>query len=359
MRNSEKKIIQINSSSDFGGGPQVMWEIVNGLKNLFSFVIIAPKGPFLEKYHQAGIKVYTLPIRSYNPFLIFEIRRILKKEKPDLIHTHGKGAGIWGRLATRHSKISVIHTPHGLHYRKYHKFLRFFYFILERWLSKQTVKIVNVSKSEKNEALELKLYPSEKSIVIPNGINVEFFLKFKSSFSQNALINIGRLNSQKNQKELIEIMRYLPEDITLEIIGEGQEREKIEGLIKKYNLENRIELIGALPREEALNHLRKSKIYISTSLWEGLPLTLLEAGIIGIPIVATKVTGNIDIIEDGKTGFFYDSGNPKQAAEKIKKLLGNEKLYQQISENTKEKIRREFSLDQMLKEYQNLYQSIT
>jgi len=358
MPDFKPKIIQINSSSDVGGGPQVMWDIIEGLKNFFQFVVITPKGPFLEKYQKAGIKTYPVSIRSFNPFLILKIRKILKKEKPDLIHTHGKGAGIWGRLAAHHTKILVVHTPHGLHYREYNRFFRFFYFILEKWLSKQTTKIVNVSESERKEALNFRLHSPEKSIVIPNGIDIESFSKFKLSPSQNILINIGRLNPQKNQKELIEIIRYLPDDVTLEIIGEGGERRKIENLIKKYRLEKRVKLIGSLPREETLNLLAKSKIYVSSSLWEGLPLTLLEAGALGIPIVATKVTGNIDIIEDNNSGFLYENGSPRQAAEKIKKLLMDKELYQKISKNIKEAVKEKFSLEKMIKDYKNLYQSL-
>ena len=350
------KIMEINSSSDSGGGSAVMFDIVNNLKNDFEFVVVAPQGPYIDKYQHINIRTHILSIRSLNPILIFTIKNIIKNEGINLVHTHGKGAGIWGRLAAYLAGVPVLHTFHGIHYKTLNPLVKNFYLLLEKFLSKLTDLTINVSGSEKNEGLSLSLYSEKKSKIILNGIEIP-----KNRINQrsiNKIINIGNIGQPKNQIALVRIVQHLPSDIHIYIVGRTKDQNEVNQIkneIKVLGLKNRVHLLGEKTHEEVINELNTTYIYLSTSLWEGLPLTLLEAGSLGIPIVASRVVGHTDVIEDGQTGFLFDLNKPQEAVHKIKLLLNDSELYGRISKNIQHKIIKDFSLDKMVNEHRELY----
>ena len=350
------RILEINSSSDSGGGPAVMLDIIQSLKDRFDFIIVAPPGPYMDKYRALGIITYPVPVRSLNPLLIRRIKQIINHEHIGLVHTHGKGAGIWGRLAAASSAIPAIHTFHGLHYRNMNFLAKKFYFLLEKYLSKRTTRLINTSESENEEGLRLGLYPKNKSTIIHNGIAVHAAKGLPRD--PHKIISIGNISQQKNQQELVEIAKILPADMHIDIIGRSKDDallRQIKLAIQAAGVSERVRLLGEKTAEEISYELQTSFAYLTAALWEGLPLTLLEAGSSGLPVVASNTVGHTDIVRDGETGFIFELGHPAQAVEKISRLRDSS-LYQKISANLQNEINMHYSLGQMIAGYQSIYE---
>ena len=165
------------------------------------------------------------------------------------------------------------------------------------------------------------------------------------------MVSVCRFVRQKNIKEVLKIAKKLPE-INFLIIGDGELLEEIKKSISEISLKN-INLVGS--KKNIYDYLYKSDIYLSTSLYEGLPLSILEAMSVGLPIVASNVTGNLDTIEHGKSGYLYELKNVIQAVRYIKKLANDKYKRINFGKNAFERQRKCFSKDIMLSEYLQLY----
>jgi len=271
--------------------------------------------------------------RTHNPlsnlFFIFEIKKFLDKEKIDVCHFNSTNAlvGAIGAKISK-SKPKTIFTIHGLsildpNYKK-NLWLKPIYWLGFKFLLFFVDVSVFVSNKNLEDAKKLKLV--KNGVVIYNGIPEPEFLEREESrrfFEEKTKINlkdkfvigsIGRLDYQKNYEFLIdvfpEILKIKPEAIAI-IVGEGPERKKLENLIEKLNLKEKIFLIGEL--KDASKYLKAFDLFILPSRYEGLSITLIEAIFAQIPILASDVGGNKEIV--GKECVFK---NEKEFLEKIK-----------------------------------------
>jgi len=144
-------------------------------------------------------------------------------------------------------------------------------------------------------------------------------------------------------------------DIKLLVLGEGKDKNKLEVQIRDFNLEKNIFLLGR--KENVSDHLNASDVFVMPSLWEGLPLALLEAMICGLPVVATNVGGVPEVITDGKNGFLVEPKNSLILAKKIEYLLNLEpERRKKMGLEGKKIVEEKFSLEKMVKNYENLYE---
>ncbi|MCS0826788.1 glycosyltransferase family 4 protein [Cytobacillus firmus] len=285
--------------------------------------------------------------------------KLLRTIKPDIVHCHSSKAGVIGRISAFFIGVkSIYYTPHGYYFLndnltnvKKHLFI-----LVERILSKISKKNVHVSYGEENKAIEYRVLNKERSTVIFNGIN-----KISSSIKQlgSGKIIIGtiaRMDHQKNPWEFVNIAEKMcNENSSIEFwyIGDGELFESIELYIKSKQLEENIKLMGFKPN--ATNFLRDFDVFLSTSFYEGLPYTLIEAMSAGVPIVASDVTGNNEIVSDGNNGFNYELKNINEAVEKINILIQNKRLRKEIAIKAINIFDEKYSLDKMLSDYQKLY----
>ena len=140
------------------------------------------------------------------------------------------------------------------------------------------------------------------------------------------------------------------------LVGDGILREEIETLIAKFNLEQQVILTGW--RRDIACILSAIDIFVLTSLWEGLPISALEAMAVSLPVVATNTGGISEIVWEGKTGFLVSPGDMNRMADKLKYLLGDEDLRNQIGRNAKDSLGSDFSIENTLKDTETLYQDL-
>ena len=240
--------------------------------------------------------------RSVNPFndikAIFEIKRIQKKVDPDIIHLHSSKAGVIGRLAFYGNNTKLFYTPHGYSFLMMDQSIlkRKIYKAIEWIFAKTNCTTISCSRGEYKETLKL----TKNATYVNNGINVDELkeslqdISVSSSVSEHRVFTLGRICYQKNPELFNKIAESFPE-IPFIWIGDGDLRDKLTA--------KNISITGWLQREDALKVASNSDIFILTSLWEGLPISLLEAMYMKKTCIVSKVIGNKNVIKNGCNGF--------------------------------------------------------
>jgi glycosyltransferase involved in cell wall biosynthesis len=356
----------ISSSGGTGGGPILISILCRHLYEKFNFFFAIPHNEKIfqllekENYNQ----IFNISERKIKIKELINLSIFIKFNSIDIIHSHGKGAAFIGRLIALCLNKPHIYTFHGIHMQCYGKVYVFFYRIYEFFFGFLDSRKVFVSKSEKQFAKNSGIYFRNNYSIIHNGV-ISYDEKNKNQIRnklrraykidniEKCIISVCRFVPQKNIFEFIEIAG-LCKEFKFFLIGDGPLKSEINLYIKKLNLKN-IYLTGMITN--VFDYLCFCDLFLSTSIYEGLPLSIIEAMSVGLPIVASKVTGNIDTIEDRKTGFFYDLGNPIMAAKKIKLILSNENLMKEIGLRSKLRQKNLFDSKKMAAEYQKIYKS--
>lgn len=283
---------------------------------------------------------------------LIKLKRVLRKEKPDIVHLNSSKAGFLGRIAcfsNRFNMDNVFYNPHGFSFLQNNEpiWKRKIYFFLESFAAKLGGKIIGCSKGEYEECLKI----SPKCININNGIDTKIIdeiingLKIKSN-GKLKIGTVGRICNQKNPKLFNDIAKYF-NDYDFIWIGDGDLRGNLE--------EKNIEITGWLDRKEVIKELINVDIFILTSLWEGLPLSLLEAMYLGKPVIISSSITNIGVINVDINGFIaYKLSDYIKIIKHIKK--NNIMQDEMFKEEVKNNIIVKYGEKQMVKKYVNLYE---
>jgi glycosyltransferase involved in cell wall biosynthesis len=370
--------MQINVTSKLGGGSQHMYLLIKGLINSdrYRIVAICPNdGPYFWKLQALGIEVIDLPIRTYSFKVAFELLKIVRREKIHVIHSHGKGAGMYSRPLGILTGIPVVHTFHGLHYHTYHELTRRSYLWIERVLGSFTAEVINVSKGEQDEAFKLGILQRHKGVVIYNGVDVNLFDNITANPSQKReelsiekgtflIGTVARISVQKGLEYLLQglhILSYRIPNFKCLIIGDvpfGEERLQLYLLnrMQELGLQEHVVFMG--PRLDVRALLEILDLYVSCSLWEGLPIALIEAMACRKAIVATDVVGNNEVVVDGETGFLVPSRDPESLARKMAQLLQNYSLREKFGEKGRRRAESYFSSEEMVRATEEVYRTV-
>lgn len=309
-------------------------------------------------------KLLELPYRSFSVIHLIRLIFFIKRNKIDIIHAHGKGAGIYARLAKIFTpKTYLIYTLHGLHITNYTKSMKYIYVFLERVLGRLTNLFINVSNGEKQVCLDNKLFNVSKSIVIYNAIENdennypakdELRRKLNLPIDRFLILSVIRFNPQKNITAVLDIAQNFSDDknFMFILIGDGEEKSTIEKKISENKIEN-IKLLGY--QKNVNEYLHASDLFLSTSLWEGLPYSLIEATRAGIPIVASDVTGNNEVVFDKQNGYLFQADDIDSAAHLLKELRDSNKTLETFGKNSKRVFEEHFVLQRMINKLEEVY----
>jgi len=326
-RNKVINVLEMIDSSMVGGGQKHLYSLVQGLdKTKFNIsVVVSDDGPLFKKLLSDGIRVFRTDIRkNFNPFTILRLYKILKTNKIDVIHTHGTVAGVWGRLAASLARTPVIiYTLHGIHYLNSHnRIFKQIFILIDQILSKFSDKIICVATSDQEKGYKFKLFEKGKSIVIYNGVDPDFFKPTGDSLAKRREFNIkpespvvgivARLHIQKGYHyffKAINLVKKSYPDIRALVIGDGPQLEELRERVQQLELNDNIIFTGT--RDDIPELLNMMDVFVLSSLWEGMPLTALEAMSCKKPIVVTEVDGVSEALTDGETGILVPPKNPE------------------------------------------------
>ena len=359
MNIQKTKILLISASGKTGGGPSHIFLLRELLEDEFDFYLAMPS--FNYKNMQFDNNKY-LEIAERKILLMDIIRLVMffRKNSIDIIHAHGKGAGLIARIIKIFLNKPLIYTFHGVHTTCLNRLKKYIYIFYENstgWLDDEKVF---VSLSEKLQAINLKIFIGKKNRIINNCtkkmIRSEFNLeknneKIGINNKKKNIISICRLVDQKNIFEIFEIAKKL-QIYNFVVLGNGYLFDKAKIYIESKKIEN-VYLLGN--KKDVFKYLYESDLFLSTSLYEGHPISILEAMSIGLPIVATKVTGNTDTIKNNFSGLFYSLGDINEAVKCIEKIMQNSDLKLEISNNSFLTHRKLFTTKIMKNKYLSLY----
>ncbi len=308
-----------------------------------------------EKYFDNNIKLIRVKnfTRNINPFkdikAIFEIRKIIQKEEPDIVHMHSSKAGAIGRLILSPKKAKLFYTPHSYAFCKKDEanWKIKLYKLVERILGKKKCMTIACSKGEYEEAKKL----TKNSMYINNGIDIEQIDQFVLRESERQMdikklkvCTVGRIGTQKNPNLFEEIAKEFPQ-IEFTWIGDGNLRD----ILQSPN----IQITGWHDRKTTIKQLYQNDIFILPSLWEGLPITLLEAMYLEKICLVSDVMGNRDVIENGIDGFICHT--KEEYCEVIEKIKNETCDYIKIKHKAKQKVLTEHNINKLAEEYLKIY----
>ena len=300
---------------------------------------------------------------AHTPFMPSLLSKLLKNIDPDtILHIH-TGVAFIPEIAYLASKIKKV--PYVVHVHGDTKPSGMFGFIHSFYINnilkiilKRADKIIFLTNDYKEYFCEKYGVSAEKSVVIPNGIMKYGSHKFRKSIKNKTvrLLSVGRLAKQKNVFRLIETIAILNKkyDLELNIMGDGEDKQKIIDLIDKSGLKNVVKIRGRLSDEELIDYYSSSDIYVMSSDYEALPLTLLEVMASGLPIVSTDIRGVSEILKDCAV---LTDRNPKALAKGIAMLVDDDIKRLELSKKSKEESKK-YDWDTVVNKIINLYRNI-
>ena len=360
------KVLHLSITSDIGGGPEHVYQLISSFSNTFDFYIACPKnGIYFEKFQfLTRGQVTFLPYRRFKFKYLYLLYKYVKKNEIKILHSHGKGGGLYANLIKLILPVVIIHTPHGINQSRPHNFFyNFIDYINKKYLQKND-GIIYVSSSEFNYAQKEKLWLNIPYVIIKNGTkkidNLDLMnLKSKRRNEllrgrSNLIIMATRFDFQKNTLEFCLIAKKLPE-FTFLIIGDGEQMKACVEYCKFNKVEN---VIFQGKVNSPLDYIAASDLYLSTSKWEGLSMAILEAMSVGLPIIASNVVGNKDVVENGINGYLYDLGEIESAVKCIK-LVFEKSTYELFSINSRKIHSEKYSSYFMASQTEKFYNFLT
>ncbi len=353
------KILLISSSAKTGGGPSHIFLLNELLKDQFDFYLAMPFFNHKSKIFD-NKKYLEIAERKISISDIFRLIRFSRQNSIDIIHAHGKGAGLISRIIKIFINKPLIYTFHGMPTLSFSGLKKILYILYENitgWIDDEKVF---VSSSERIQAKKFKIIIGKNNSIINNStkkMNKIIFNQKKNNLKigirndNKNIISISRLVHEKNIFEIFKIAKNF-QMYNFIVLGDGYLLDKAKNYLKTNNINN-VYLFGNT--KDIFKYLYESDLFLSTSLNEGHPISILEAMSIGLPIVASRVTGNIDTIKSGYSGFFYDLGDINKARYFIKKILENNDLKLEISNNSFLTHRKLFTTTKMKEAYISLY----
>lgn len=297
---------------------------------------------------------------------IIDTYRILKKERPQIIHAHSAKGGVVGRIVGKLLNIKVYYTPQAFSYLStQNKFKKQLFLFIEKLLRFDNCYILAASNSEKNRAINEVCYKSEKVLLFNNCINpiqISSQMKIVKNWPDEYICTVGRPSYQKNIELMIEVLFEINkiQNLHLVIMGVGHhvgQLESVKNLIIKLNMSNKVTLLEWTERNDVFNIISKSKLYISTARYEGLPYSIIESLALSKPCVVSNCDGNVDIIKDGYNGNVITNGSILSYKNKITKLLNDEKQLKEYSENAYQTFCNHFDITKKIQELESIYLS--
>jgi glycosyltransferase involved in cell wall biosynthesis len=374
------KILHVITKSNWGGAQRHVFDLALAMKEKGESIIVAlgGNGMLRERLEDVGIKTYSIAKLGRNISfsndmgsfgLIFSI---IRREKPDVIHLHSPKAAGLGALAARILRVkNIVFTVHGFAWNEDRPLWQKGFIAFASWLTMVMAhKIIVLSDFEYKQAINFP-FIKNKITIIPLGIKVPVFMSVDGArqvLAKQIGMELGDMRKKvvigtiaelhKNKglkyllKSLVSVTESHKEAICI-VIGDGELLSTLHMEIKKLGLEGRVFLTGYMA--EAFQYLKAFNIFVLSSVKEGLPYVIFEAGFASLPVVATTVGGIPEMIEDMKSGVLVQSKDAEELSHAISYIIEHPLLARQYGATLRERLATKYSIVDMVEKVEKVY----
>jgi glycosyltransferase involved in cell wall biosynthesis len=319
------------------------------------FVSIHDTGRPAEEIVAHGGQVHALRMQGQGRLSIARrLAGLFRELGVNVVHTHNAFPHMVGTAAARWAGIrAIVHTRHGQRFG--HGWKSRWSFKLASWGAR---RIVAVSDDAARLCVAEDGLPRRKVVRIWNGIDCDRFA-YRGPANAPVAISVARLSKEKDFPTLlraVDLVRAKYPEFRLKIVGNGPEMDALRALRSELRLEEIVELAGE--RSDVPELLAQAGFFVTSSLTEGVSLTLLEAMAVGLPILATAVGGNPEVVDTGVTGRLVPSASPEKLAEGIEQMLAARSEWSLMGQAARERVLAHFDIRTMLANYQDLYDEV-
>ncbi len=374
MPEHKHTILRIAGFKKLGGGAQEhVRQLCLGLTKLgYRTILVCPESPFANQMEQAGVRVERMELRQNIP-AIKNLRKLMLREKPGIVHSHQYYANKRGLVAAKLSRVPFIFTTlhQDVNIDDYgnHK-MNFPLWTYNKLLAYIPHKIITVSEATRTHTLaQLKVCP-EKVVTVHNGIDLKKIQAINDEYKQ-AIIKefnlvpdgkyisiVARLDLQKGHEYLFRAIPLLPDELNVKtlVVGDGYAEDRLKKLALELGIAERVIFTGL--RNDASAIVACTDVAVLPSLNEAFGRVILEAMALSKPVVTTNVGGSKEIVEHNRTGILVPSKDPGALASAITKLLTNNELALRMGVEGKKRVYKYFDSTTFIKKTATVYEAL-
>ncbi|MFA6320562.1 MAG: glycosyltransferase [Candidatus Omnitrophota bacterium] len=365
MDNSRKiKVMHVMLSLEFGGAEKVAVNLINSLQGdrfEFSVCVLDRMGKLQEQLN-SEVKVRCLERRKGIDFTLpIRFRNIIKEFSPEIIHFHNVTPFFYGTIGARLAGVkNIVLTQHGSMGKS--KRMGFALQVLSRFAS----KAVAVSQNTRDYLMQLYKIDPAKIVTIENGVDERVNAKNQAKRSEmrsrlgikNEFVigSVARLSPEKDHATLFRAFAEVDKrikQVKLVVVGDGSLKEELMNLSRELGIEKDVIFAGA--QSDIPSFLNTFDLFVMSSYREGMPLTILEAMAVELPVVATDVGDIRKMLKDGETGLLVPPRDPMAIADAVIKILSDEKMRDEMGKGGRRRMEEKFGLNVMSEKYAELY----
>jgi len=357
------KVLNLINSIDVGGAESLLVNFVSELrkdKYLDLEICTLYRSTFLnEKIEKTDVPYWELNLKfKYDLMGVLKLVKLIRKRKYDIVHVHLFPSAMFSAIASFFvpKNVKFVFTEHSVYNRRRSSKI---FKLLDIFIYNRYSKIICVSNQVRLNLIKWLPKLEEKIDIIFNG--TPFIESEEDQFlKQYDILFVGRLERIKGVETLIEAINIInlryDKVVRVAIVGDGSFRKQLEEIVKRLKLNDYVKFLGT--RKDINELMKSSRIFVLPSNWEGLPMAILEAMSMRLPIVATDVGGIPEIIKDGENGLLVPPRDSRILAKTIFQLLIDKNLQTRLTQSAYKKVRKEYSIQNYIKNTLNLYESL-
>ncbi|MCI0642797.1 MAG: GT4 family glycosyltransferase PelF [Gemmataceae bacterium] len=352
-------VVHVSRSLNVGGQERLLVEFARHAERArfrLSFVSLTDRGALAPLLEEFGWPVLALDNpEGLQPELVLQLARLFRRLGADIVHTHDDKPLLYGAAAVKLARVSrLVHTQHHGKLDYITDRQRF----LVRWAGRLADAFVCVSHASARQ-MRGEGMPDSRLFTIWNGIDLERFSCCNKEQASGPAVTVARLSPEKDIANLLRAAQRVLSAVPgfhLEIAGDGPCRAELEALSKELGIADRVKFLGEIRNVQDV--LSRARLFVLPSRTEGISLTLLEAMACGLPVVATDVGGNPELVEQEKTGCLVAAGDPEVLAAAIARLWDDAPTRLAMAQAGRRRVEEHFDVRRMIAQYEGLYRPV-
>ncbi len=348
------RIVHLVTALQPGGLERVVIDLVTeqiAAQHTVRVLCLESPGPLADDLRRRGVRVEPVTGASLAS-RAWALARECRSFNADVIHSHNPGPHLHAVLAARVGGApAIVHTKHGRNYPDERRRR-----LINRVAARLSAVVVAVSEDAAAVAREIERVPAARVRVVRNGVDVDAFPAVAEPAAASRAVHVARLHPVKDQATLLRAVARVATShpsFVLDVVGDGPERARVQALARDLRIERHVHFVGY--QRDVLGYLTRAAFFVLSSLTEGLSMTIIEAMAAGLPVIATRVGGNPEAVEDGGTGLLVPPGDAGALAGAMTMLLSDPERRRHMGRAARVRVESMFNLRDVAAEYERIY----